>query len=250
MWPQTKPSKEKLKNAKLVAHRGVHENGLAIENSFSAFELAEKNHIWSIEFDVRFTQDHVPVIIHDSDAGRLFDRKDIVIKNTTAHTLRAQIPPLLTLAEVVSLFGKKLHLMIEIKEDLTDRPQDREALKTILSTLLPESDYHLLGLVPDFLECLTFVPKSALMDIIWLKPRLTMKKNQALGHGAIAGHFLFFTTATIERLKMQKKKVGIGFLDSRNSLYRELNRGADFIFTNQPLKLQQCIALDLLPGKG
>ena len=30
---------------------------------------------------------------------------------------------------------------------------------------------------------------------------------------------------------------GVGFIDSKNSLYRELNRGVSWLFTNQAVKL-------------
>ncbi|MEQ1664542.1 MAG: glycerophosphodiester phosphodiesterase family protein, partial [Bdellovibrionales bacterium] len=103
--PAKKPSDEALRNVRLVAHRGVHREttrgvhretttgvhresisgrssdklglGLPIENSFEAFSLAVQNKIWAIEFDVHFTKDNIPIISHDPNAGRIFEREDL-----------------------------------------------------------------------------------------------------------------------------------------------------------------------------
>jgi len=230
LWPQSRPTPEQLKNCKIVAHRGVHENGLAKENTLQAFALAWQNKIWGVELDVRFTKDHVPVVRHD---------------DITQHKIEPDMP---TLEQVIAQFGRKLHLMIEIKEDLKNRPQDIAALRTVLRGLQPTIDYHLLTLNPDNLECIDFCPKSAFMDVIWLSPAKTFEKNDLLGHGAIAGHFLFIGKKTINRLKAQDKVVGVGFIDSRNSLYRELKRGVNFIFTDHPLRLNR-ILVDAKLGK-
>ncbi|MCB0351585.1 MAG: hypothetical protein KDD38_10400, partial [Bdellovibrionales bacterium] len=154
---------------------------------------------------------------------------------------RHQLPEILTLEEVIAKFGKKLHLMIEVKENLKYAPNKVKSLETLLSPLTPQSDYHLLSLTPEYLEPLFFAPKKALLDVIWLNPKDIFRENKKLGHGAIAGHFLFFTTPQISDLKAQGKKIGAGFLNSRNSLYREVNRGIDYIFTDHPLTLKQYI---------
>lgn len=242
LWPRPRPLQARLSKCRIVAHRGVHESQLAQENSMAAFDLALKNQIWAIETDVRFTANNVPVISHDPDCGRLFQRPDIVIDQTTAHQLKHEIPEVPTLEEVCASFGHRLHLMIEIKEDLRASPKKVEALKNELSKLNPVTDYHLLCLSPEYLEALTFAPKAAFMDVIWLDPKAVLTKNRDLQHGAVAGHFLFLPTNIVRRLQADGKKVGVGFLDSRNSLYREINRGADFVFTNHPLRLKSYLA--------
>ncbi|OFZ15937.1 MAG: hypothetical protein A2Z20_10790 [Bdellovibrionales bacterium RBG_16_40_8] len=242
LWPQPTPPNEKLLSAKIVAHRGVHENSLAIENSREAFQLAVNNKLWAIEFDVRFTQDNIPIISHDPDNGRLFGCPDIVFAQVDFLTLRKKLPQIISLQEVVAEFGRKIHFMIEIKDSLHHSPLRIKSLQQILATLTPKKDYHLLSLDPDYLEALTFfAPKDAMMDVIWLDSKKIMKKNNELNHGAIAGHFLFFNKTQIKDLQEKNKLVGVGFLDSRNSFYREINRGVDFVFTDKPLRLKKVI---------
>lgn len=55
----------------IIAHRGC---GLeAPENTLAAFRKAKENGATAVEFDLDFTQDGVPVIIHDSSVDRTTD---------------------------------------------------------------------------------------------------------------------------------------------------------------------------------
>jgi len=241
LWPHPRPKSDALQKAKIVAHRGVHEDRLAVENSRAAFQLALDHGVWAVELDVRFSKDHVAVISHDPDCGRIHKRKDIVIELTDWAKIHEQVPEILTLDTVVRDFGRKLHLMIEIKEDLNKSPENTAAFKASLQNLRPEMDYHVLSLSPEYLIPLTFLPSSSLMDVLWLDKKRIFQLNETLGHGAMAGHFLFFDSEKISELHRRGRKVGVGFIRSRNSLYRELNRGVDFIFTNHPLHLQKLL---------
>jgi glycerophosphoryl diester phosphodiesterase len=249
--PAKKPSDAVLKNVKLIAHRGVHREttsgrssdklgrGFPIENSFEAFSLAVQNKIWAIEFDVHFTKDNIPIISHDPNAGRIFEREDLKFQEHNFLDLKKQIPKLISLEDVILHFSKKIHLMIEIKENLSTRPAAIQNLKICLQTLEPVIDYHLLTLDPTFLEPMSFAPKTAYMDVIWLNSKKIKNLNKSLNHGALGGHFLNFSDDEIAQFHKDNRKVGVGFICSKNSMYREINRGADFIFTNMPLTLQK-----------
>jgi glycerophosphoinositol glycerophosphodiesterase len=55
----------------IIAHRGGSVE--APENTLSAFRKAKENGATAVEFDLDFTQDGVPVIIHDSTVDRTTD---------------------------------------------------------------------------------------------------------------------------------------------------------------------------------
>lgn len=55
----------------IIAHRGGALN--APENTLAAFKLAKENGATGVEFDLDFTKDGVPVIIHDSTVDRTTD---------------------------------------------------------------------------------------------------------------------------------------------------------------------------------
>ena len=55
----------------IIGHRG---GGLeAPENTIAAFKLAKENGATGVEFDLDFTKDGIPVIIHDSTVDRTTD---------------------------------------------------------------------------------------------------------------------------------------------------------------------------------
>ena len=55
----------------VIAHRGGALD--APENTLAAFKLAKQNGATGVEFDLDFTKDGVPVIIHDSTVDRMTD---------------------------------------------------------------------------------------------------------------------------------------------------------------------------------
>lgn len=224
---------------KVVAHRGVHEKELAVENTLKAFDLAHKNGIWGIEFDVRLTQDMEPVIHHDPSCERIFKRPDIIIEQIPFVELRKEIPEIPHLNEIIEAYGKKTHLMIEIKEDPRTRKGLKEQVLKLLHGLSPEEDYHLLSLNPDYLESFKEIDPMCFVDVAWINFLETFKKNKDLGHGGISGFFPFFGQKQVQEFKSLGKKVGTGFIESKSALIKEHERGVDWIFTNHPLHLKR-----------
>lgn len=241
--PQIIPSKEKLEQAKLVAHRGVHEfpenhPDFALENTLDAFRNAMKYKLWGIEFDVRLTADRVPVIIHDADLGRVFGRPDVVVSQLNFAELRRIEPRVPTLVEVLALTSGEIHIMIEIKEDYRLHPETYAVIEHYLRHLTPIKDYHLISLNPNHLERFTHTDRQAFMDVIWQNPSTIIKQNDVLQHGAVSGHYLFISESQREKLQAAGKKVGVGFPTNLNVALRAINQNADWIFTNHGAKLQ------------
>jgi glycerophosphoryl diester phosphodiesterase len=159
--------------------------------------------------------------------------------------LRALAPGIPTLAEALAVLRPaqpgthQVHVMLEIKERFLQTERQLKMLTETFARLRPVHDFHLLTLEPELLEPYspTF-PKSCFVDVIWTNPLQTFADNQRLDHGGIAGHFLFFPDAKRESLRKQHKSFGVGFIASRRSLYRELAKGADWIFTDDALLIQ------------
>ena len=70
------------------------------ENTLAAFDAARDLGAWGIEFDVRWTLDMCPVVIHDLDCWRVFGQ-DVIVADVTLAELKKQIPAIPTLAEVI-----------------------------------------------------------------------------------------------------------------------------------------------------
>ena len=56
--------------------------------------------------------------------------------------------------------------------------------------------------------------------------------------GGVAGHYLMTTGGVIARHHRAGQRIGTGFADSPRSLYREIHRGVDWIFSNRAAAMQ------------
>ena len=238
IWPQQFPDRDRLKACKIVSHRGEHDNSVIFENTIEAFDLAYEKGIWGIEFDVRWTKDLHPVVIHDPDLKRVFGI-DLTIGEVTRDELKSECPAVPSLAAVTEKYGKKLHFMIEIKAETYPDPERQNGiLKDCFSSLEPRSDFHLMSLTPPMFDLITFVPVSALIPIATLNmvqlSELALKKNYC----GVAGHYLLLNNAKLAKHREKGQHVGTGYPASKNCLFREINRGVEWIFSNNAGELQ------------
>lgn len=243
IWALAPGSRTPLRGRRvsLVAHRGAHGPGGATENTLAAFQLCADVGAWAVETDIRLTRDGEAVLHHDPACGRLFGRPELVIAECSFSELRAVVPEIPHLAEVIGRFAGKLHLMLEVKESWRQRPDYPAIITRALATLEPERDYHLLALEPDLLEGFTEIPRSAFVDVAWMNAGAVIRQNLQLGHGAVAGSFVLLGRRRMRRLRQARRSIGTGFVENASALRREVHRGADWIFTDRILHLQPLV---------
>jgi len=241
IWPQPFPGKESLTDCKVISHRGEFDNENVFENTLSAFETAMEAGVWGIELDLRWTQDMHPVVIHDPDLRRVFGLS-LEIDKVTFMELKARCPLIPSLKEVVQRYGRTLHLMLEIKAEHYPEPDHQnQVLKDIFAPLRPQADFHILTLVPQMFQIINFVPKSTFIPIAQLNFSQISKLALNENYRGMAGHYLLLTKALLERHFKQQQKVGTGYIGSKNCLFRELNRGVEWIFSNNAAELQKIV---------
>ena len=227
--PRHRPHVTEHALIQLVAHRGAHDYSLGLqENTDAAFERALHLGCYGIELDVRATADGVLIVNHDPTLKRLWGH-NLAIHNLNLSELRTLVPSLPTLAEVVAKYGKQMHLFIEIKAPFVAT----QALADTLQTLIPGADYHLLSLDDTVLADLVLFPKESRLLVpehnnVNKLCKLSLQEN----YGGILGHYLLLRNQQIKSLQAANQLVGVGFVDSKFSLYRELNRGIRLLFTN------------------
>jgi glycerophosphoryl diester phosphodiesterase len=241
-YPQPLPDKKRLINCKIISHRGEHDNRNVFENTLKAFDKALENGIFGIEFDLRWTKDLIPVVFHDRNTMRLF-KKNLNINETFFSDLKSSIPEIPSLAETILRYGKKLHLMVEMKQEFYPEPvYQAGVLKVLFSALEPVKDYHLISLSPGIFDIIDFVPEIAFLPVARFNAgrisEIALKNN----YGGIAGHYLLISDSVFKKHTDNNQKIGTGFIDSRNSLFRELNRGAEWVFSNNAAKLQAILS--------
>jgi glycerophosphoryl diester phosphodiesterase len=235
--PRRRPSQQALLDCKIVSHRGEHDNRQVRENTMTAFSRIAAAGVWGIEFDVRWTRDLQPVVIHDPGTKRVFGI-DLEVAAVSLQELRQQVPEIPTLEEVVSRFGGNIHLMVELKHDELGAVTSRaNRLREIFANLDAADDYHFLALQLDLFKLVEFAGHQACLAVAEINVSAFSRQVLSSDLAGLCGQYLLINKALLQRHHHQGQKLGTGFIESRFSLYRELNRGVDWIFTNHALKL-------------
>ncbi len=245
--PRSQPTREALLACKLISHRGEHDNCTVLENTLRAYEIARDAGVWGIEFDVRWTADLVPVICHDRDTVRVFDEPETIAEIAFGE-LRKRLPRIPTLAEVIAEFGGNTHLMIELKaEPFTSSGRQRQILREQLAGLEPCRDFHILALDPLVFELVDFLPPETLFPVAETNVHAMSELSLEHGYGGIGGHYLLLGEKLRRRHAASGQRLGTGFPSSRNCLFREINRGIEWVFSNDAVALQgildECLAV-------
>ncbi|MGD9226093.1 MAG: glycerophosphodiester phosphodiesterase family protein [Desulfobacterales bacterium] len=240
-WPQSIPSTDRLQHCKIISHRGVYDNLKVFENTFSAFDRAKAQGVWGIEFDLRWTRDLCPVASHDSDLRRVFGSK-LEIRKTPLAELKSKCPLVPSLAEMIQRYGKQIHLMVEIKAEAYPDPiRQGRILKGLFSPLEPEEDYHFLTMTPKMFDLIEFVPKSTFLPIAGLNFFRLSKLAIEQHYSGLAGHYVLLTKSRLKKHKELKQKLATGYVNSKNCLFRELNRNVEWVFSDNAVELQKIV---------
>jgi glycerophosphoryl diester phosphodiesterase len=235
--PRLKPDPQRLKRVRVIAHRGVHDNRQVLENTLPAFQAASETGVWGIEFDIRWSNDDVPLVFHDADLARLTG-SPARIGDFTAPQLRRFHPWIPTLREALVRFGQQLHLMIELKEE----PYSQRRIDTLadhLAALTPGRNYHLMSFDRGLLDRLNFSSSEALLPIARWDVRQSSRWALERGYGGVSASQILLSRRTITRHHRAGQQVGTGFVDSKNTLFREATRGVDWVFSNRAAELVQ-----------
>ena len=227
-----------VRDLPIVAHRGWHGEGRPIENTLNAFHKAFRHGIWGVELDIRWTKNLVPIVHHDPDLQRIWGI-DEYISDLTYEELRQRCPLIPTLNEVVEAFKGKLHLFIELKEEVyPDILKQKEILKNTLSPLQPGEDFHLLSLYPRVFEQFNLYDPSEVYVLVSMTNTYDISKEVLKrNYKGFSGHYLLITNQILSHHKNRGQAVGTGFIRSQNCLRREIDRRVDWYFTNHPWAL-------------
>jgi len=240
--PRNTPSRLQFQNAKIMAHRGIHDNATLIkENTLAAFQKALDAKVWGIELDIRWTRDFQPVVHHDATTQRVFGKK-ILINSVTLAELQNMFPEIPSLKQVADRFGKKIKLVIEFKaENYLELNQRKLNLQQALKNLNPMEDFYFISLEPELLQKMNDYPSACYFPIgrINLKiiSDLALQKNYA----GIMGHYIFTKNCYVQQQLLAEKQLCTGFVESKNAMFRELNRGITILSSNHADKLQAII---------
>lgn len=227
--PRQAPPRANIQQTKIAAHRGAHDAELGvIENTMAAFVRAQALGCHGIEFDVQVTADDVLLVHHDLDFKRIFNR-DEKIPDIRWQDSQRNFPQVPTLEQVITTFGGKQKLFIEIKDSF----HHEKPLVALLDHLEPVKDYYIISLDEARLAPLQVIPREAQLlipvhDNVRQFCELVLQKN----YGGVLGHYLFLTNRHVRAMTDADKLYGVGMIESRASLYREISRQIPWLFSN------------------
>jgi glycerophosphoryl diester phosphodiesterase len=238
---QPVPCHEALKRCKLISHRGEHDFLTVKENTLAAFERAASSGVWGIELDVRWTKDLVPVVAHDPDLRRVWGHPAL-IADLDRQQLRRIAPEIPSLSDVASRFGPRLHLMIEIKKNPWPDPQrQNHGLHEHLGSLQAVENYHFMALHPTTLTRLQGFGPQCLVAIANHLPGPYSRWIEGNQWGGLCTHYSMMRRSLIAKHHARGQHIGTAYPTAANCLFREINRGVDWIFSNHAVALQQII---------
>lgn len=237
-WPRRRPAAAQLARAMIVAHRGERDDIRVKENTVAAFDPVVDAGVAAIEFDVRYTADDEPVVVHDADLSRVFGRPER-IDALDWSTLHREVPELPHLADIVAHYADRAHLMIELKTRGSARAEAR--MREQLRGLIPGTHYHVLSLDPALFTAVAELPAEVRVPVAkanWERIRDWSQRNEC---GGIAGPFPFIRRADILACRQAGRWIGSGFINRPGLMLREISRDIPWIFTNRPLALQRAL---------
>ncbi|MFK3938635.1 glycerophosphodiester phosphodiesterase [Alkalihalobacillus sp. NPDC078783] len=224
---------------KIFAHRGF--SGNYPENTMTAFKQAVKAGADGIELDVQFTQDHVPVIIHDRTVNRMTDGKGFVCDFPLAELRKLQMKE--DQSERIPTFEEFLHwvephpvlLNVELKTELKDRGGIPELILPLLAkygvedrTILSSFDHKALHAAK---QKKPHIESAALIHQAMIDPSEYLKKL-----GVEGVHFKAVTLLMDEANELQEKGYYLRpyTVNSVDQMKQFFTWGCDGIFTDYP----------------
>ena len=229
---------------KVIAHRGFWDAPGSAQNSLRALAKADSIGCWGSEFDVWMTADEKLVVNHDASFKGLPIETSQAADVTALTLSNGEHLPLLD--DYLKAFAERpgIKVVCELKVH-TDKRREAKAVKKVLKLMKRHK-------LTDRAVYITFSPEAT-REFVKRAPKGTevyyLNGNwtpQQLKDEGCAG--LDYSLAVmkkhpewIEQCHSLGLKVNIWTVNRRDDLQWCIDRGADFITTNDPLLLQQMI---------
>uniref|UniRef100_A0A7J3QFV5 Glycerophosphodiester phosphodiesterase n=1 Tax=Ignisphaera aggregans TaxID=334771 RepID=A0A7J3QFV5_9CREN len=214
----------------LIAHRGA--SAYEPENTLAAFRKAIEMGADAIEFDVRFTRDGIPIIIHDEDLKRVAGIEERVC-NLTLDKLKKivimgkeQVP---TLDEVLSEFRGKIAMFIEIKELI-----DEKYIVKLLNDYDVLDQSLVISFNYEYLKKIKELNSSIEIGLLTYIRPLPIDQAVKLKAFAILPRYNLITPNIVKEIHSKKLKVYTWTVNDVSIALKIINYGVDGFATDDP----------------
>ena len=226
----------------IVGHRGIA--GLAPENSLASFREAIRIGVDWLEFDVRFTSDGYPVVMHDGSLKRTSNGRGMLRSRSLAELRKLdcgswygerwsgeRIP---TLEEVLKL-GSKVRLNVEVKARCAPAKHAAQAVWSRIQdagledrTLISSFDLNVLRAVRD-------MDASAALGFPWqIGLRDPVRRALALKCRMMLFEVSSLSEKKVRRCREEGLEVWVYTVNDLEEMRRVLDLGIDALITDRP----------------
>ena len=229
-------------SAKIIAHKGYHPGDVQ-ENSLEALIKAQELGVYGSEFDVWMTLDSKVVVYHDKTVTVNGASKKVY--ECTYAELKTAVPSLATLEEFLEQ-GKKcpaVKLICEIKyhDDSNRTVAAAEACHALVSAAGMTAQVEYISVNAAALKRLAVLSPGVMLQDVNSDYPMDRATAVAAGIKGINYDFNKLTDAQIADAHEKGMVVGTWTVDTEADMRTMINRGVDFITTNEPVLLQQVL---------
>ena len=229
-------------SAKIIAHKGYHPGDVP-ENSLEALIKAQELGVYGSEFDVWMTSDSKVVVYHDKTVTVNGASKKVY--ECTYAELKAAVPSLATLEEFLEQ-GKKcpaVKLICEIKyhDDGNRTVAAAEACHALVSAAGMTAQVEYISVNAAALKRLAVLSPGVMLQDVNSDYPMDRATAVAAGIKGINYDFNKLTDVQIADAHEKGMVVGTWTVDKEEDMRTMINRGVDFITTNEPVLLQQVL---------
>ena len=229
-------------SVKIIAHKGYHPGDVP-ENSLEALIKAQELGVYGSEFDVWMTLDSKVVVYHDKTVTVNGVSKKVY--ECTYAELKTAVPSLATLEEFLEQ-GKKcsaVKLICEIKyhDDGNRTVAAAEACHALVSAAGMTAQVEYISVNAAALKRLAVLSPGVMLQDVNSDYPMDRATAVAAGIKGINYDFNKLTDAQIADAHEKGMVVGTWTVDKEEDMRTMINRGVDFITTNEPVLLQQVL---------
>lgn len=233
-WTQTK----------VIAHRGYWQTDGSAQNSVASLLKADSIGCFGSEFDVYLTADNGLVVHHDSSREGVSMITDSISKITSLKLKNGEnVPTLQQYFDAAKELKNGTRLVLEIKP-LGDTMRDRQAATVILKLL---KEYGLLEQT-DIISfskaaCLAVIEQRPETRVFYLNGDLYPFELKELGFAGLDYEegVLYAHPGWIRECHLLGMEANVWTVNKEEDMRHFIEKGADYITTNEPVLLQQII---------
>ena len=232
------------KNTEVIAHRGFWNTTGSAQNSLAALVKADSIGCYGSEFDVWFTTDDQLVVNHDTHF------KGVTVEEATGRVCTAVVldngEALPTLRQYLEK-GKevKTRLILEFKQSKLPEGRQTLAVEKIIAMIkemgLEERTEYIAFSLHATKELVRLAPKGT--PVYYLNGDLSPEELKAIGCAGPDYHHSIFrkNPAWIEQCHALGMKVNAWTVNDAETMRWLIDKGVDFITTNEPVLLQKVL---------